>query len=424
MLGQYLITGVNDTAAKVINRQAIVTQSDILTGNGYIHVIDHVLEPATLTIAQMIENNSNFSIFTKVLKATGFYDSLNIVNNPDTTRTFLTCIAEPDSILAKQKIFSYNDMLARYSTTGDPKNRTDSLYLFAAYHILPALKYVADIVSAQSHITLAPQQVITVVLSGTTVYLNQVTFNGVFEQGSALNRAASDNSCTNGVLHILSDELILETRKPYRVDFDPGDQPETRRLTSIYRRPGKSQTFNYGQLQYINWQLSSTTFSYYCEAQTSTNYYWKDDGVSFNLRQKFNSWIEFTTPLIVQGTYKLWVNFRRASMGQYIQVSVDGVILPNLVDFASARPSGTAAILESGGYKVYSFNQSQKNNYGMLAGAINIPTTDRHVIRLTSIKDQGTGAGNTVTLDFFQFIPIGDNQESPLFNRDGSLYYP
>ena len=58
----------------------------------------------------------------------------------------------------------------------------------------------------------------------------------------------------------------------------------------------------------------------------------------------------------------------------------------------------------------------------MCAGNIDIPTTDRHVIRLTSIKDQGTGTGNSVTLDFFQFIPVNEeSQIRPLYNRDGSI---
>ena len=422
--GQYLITGVSQSGSTVINRQATLTQSNILTGNGYIHEIDHVLEPPTLTIAQTIEANANYSIFTQVLKATGFYDTLNIANNPDTTRKFLTCFAEPDSVFAKQNINSYADMFARYSTMKNPRDTTDSLYLFAAYHVLPALKYVADIVSTQSHLTLAPQSVLTVVLSGQAVYLNQVTFNGVFEQGVLLNRFNSDISCTNGVFHILSEQLILKTRTPYRVDFDPGDQPEIRKLTSIFRRAGKSQTFKYGQLKYVNWQATSLTFSYYTEASTTSNYYWFDDGVSFNLRAKFNSWIEFTTPLIVKGKYKLWCNFRRASMGQYIQVSVDGKDLPNIVDFATSRPSGTPDVLLSKPvpYKIYTVNQTQKNNFGMCAGNIDIPTTDRHVIRLTSIKDQGTGTGNSVTLDFFQFIPVNEeSQIRPLYNRDGSI---
>ncbi len=419
--GQYLITGVNNNGSTLINRQAILTQPNILTGNGYIHVIDSVLQPATETIAQMLESNGNYKIFTQLLKATGFYDTLNIANNPDTTRKFLTCFAEPDSILAKQNIFSYSDITARFHTT-NPKNPDDSLYLYTAYHILPALKYVADIVSAQSHLSLAPQSVLTVTLSGQTVLLNEIVFNGVYEAGVPINRLKSDNTCTNGVLNILSSQLLLKARKPFRVDFDPGDQPEIRKLTSVYRRAGKSQTFAYGTLQDVTWQQTKATVSYWTEASTSSNYYWWDDGFGFNLRTNFNNWIEFKTPLIVKGKYKFWCNFRRSSMGQYTQVSVDGEPLTDrYLDFATSRPSGIPSVLESFSYKVYTTNQSQKNNYGMCMGVVDIKTTDRHTLRLTCAKDQGSGSANTVTMDFFQFIPKDDDQLRPLFGRDGAI---
>lgn len=422
MYGQYLITGVNDNGATVINRQALMVQPNILTGNGYIHAIDHVLQPATLTIAKAIEGNSKYSIFTQVLKATGFYDSLNIVNNRDTTRRFLTCLAESDSVLKTIGINSYADIVARYNKTGNPKNPNDSLYLYAAYHIMPALKYVADIVSSQSHLTLAPQSVITVTLSGQTVLLNEVTFRGVLEPGIAINRPNSDNSCTNGVLHDLSGGIVLKVRQPYRVDFDLGDQPEIRKLTAIYRRAGKSQSFTYGQLKDVNWQLATATVSYYVDAATTSNFYWWDDGFSFNLRTSVNNWIEFKTPLIVKGRYKVWMNFRRSNMGQYTQVSVDGVTLPRICDFFSNVPTGvTATVLESQGYKRYTVNQTQNNNFAVLAGVVDIATTDRHTIRLTCIKDQGTGSANSVTFDFIQFIPESDDQLRPLYGRDGSI---
>lgn len=422
MYGQYLITSVNDDGATIINRQATMVQPNILTGNGYIHAIDHILQPATLTIAKAIEANSKYSIFTQVLKATGFYDSLNIVNNKDTTRRFLTCIAESDSVLKNIGINSYADMVAKYNKTGNPKNPNDSLYLYAAYHIMPALKYVADIVSAQSHLTLAPQSVITVTLTGQTVLLNEVTFRGVLEPGIAINRANSDNSCTNGVLHNLNGGLVLKVRQPYRVDFDLGDQPEIRKLTSIYRRAGKSQSFSYGQLKDVNWQLATATVTYYVDAATTSNFYWWDDGFSFNLRTSVNNWIEFKTPLIVKGRYKVWMNFRRSNMGQYTQVSVDGVTTPKICDFFSNVPTGiTATVLESQGYKRYAVNQTQNNNFAVLAGIVDITTTDRHTIRLTCIKDQGTGSTNAVTFDFIQFIPESDDQLRPLYGRDGAI---
>ena len=81
------------------------------------------------------------------------------------------------------------------------------------------------------------------------------------------------------------------------------------------------------------------------------------------------------------------------------------------------------AALEATGYKRYAAESPATNNkqISMLAGTIDVPTTDRHRIRFTCVKDQGSGATNTSTVDFIQFIPESDNQERPLFNKDGTI---
>jgi hypothetical protein len=96
--------------------------------------------------------------------------------------------------------------------------------------------------------------------------------------------------------------------------------------------------------------------------------------------------------------------------------------LGRIVDFTTAVTSGIIpTVLEVNGYKRYAVNQTQNNNYGVYGGIIDVTTTDRHTIRLTCIKDQGTGSTNAVTFDFIQFIPESDDQLRPLYNRDGTL---
>ena len=422
MFGQFLTTGVNESGNTTVNRQAIVTQSNILTGNGYIHVLDHVLRPATLTVAQTIEQNGKFTFLTQALKETGLYDTLNMVNNPDTTRRWLTLLAESDSMLKLNGIASYAAMKAKYCNTGNPKNTSDSLFLYTAYHIIPALDYMTDIISTPSLTTLAPLQVVTTLLNGQVVLLNQATFNGKFEAGIPMDRPASDVSCTNGVMHSLQGAVYIKLRNPVRIDMDLGDQPELRAMTSIFRKAGKTVTLTLGQLANVTWQQGTT--DYFCEAATTTNYYWWTDGITTTLRtaSNTNNWIEFTTPLIVRGKYKVWVNFRKSTSASIVQASVDGNPLSRVMDFSTYIPSTSAsdAVLESQGYKRYSVMPlSNSTQMGELAGAVDIATTDRHKIRLTAIKD---GKG-TVTLDMIQFIPIDSAQSKPLFGKDGSIVY-
>jgi uncharacterized surface protein with fasciclin (FAS1) repeats len=197
MLGQYLITGAQNTGGVtkiVINRQANIVQSDISVGNGIIHVIDNVLIPAKFSVAQLIENNTKYSIFTQALKETGFYDTLNILpaNNPDAKKKFLTVLAESDSVLNVAGFTSYANLKAKYCNTGDPKKLADSLHLYVAYHILYDAKYLADIATSQSQTTLAPLEIVTSSLVGTTILINDITFLGIHELGAPLDRPASD----------------------------------------------------------------------------------------------------------------------------------------------------------------------------------------------------------------------------------------
>ncbi|MES2329316.1 MAG: fasciclin domain-containing protein [Bacteroidota bacterium] len=427
MYGQFLVTGVSDEGVIIINRRAKVTKPNVLTGNGYVHVIDKVLVPATLTVAQLVEKNTRYSIFTQALKATGLYDSLNITNNPDTTLKWRTLIAESDSALNAGGIASYAALKAKYNNTGNPKNLNDSLYLYMSYHILPGIKYIADIVGQQSHKTMAPLEVVTVTIDGQKVLLNEAVFNDILEKGVPINRGLSDNSCSNGVLHEITGNIVLKIRSPYLVNFDFAVQPEILKLTSIYRKAGKSQAFNYGQLADVTWQNTTLqAVNYYCEGPTGTNNYWWDDGFGLNLRygnSAANNWVEFKTPLLVKGKYEVWFMYRRANMGAYTQVSFDGVPTGVIVDFTQSLPSTSAtdAALIAQGFKRYSFNNPNGNNIAQKAGTVTVTTTDRHILRLQAVRDNGSGVTQSVTLDFVQFVPLGTDPTRPVFARNGTI---
>jgi uncharacterized surface protein with fasciclin (FAS1) repeats len=434
MYGQYLIMGTtisDGTTSILVNRQAKITQSNILTGNGYIHVIDHVLQPANQTLAAMVEANTKYSIFTQALKATGLYDTLNINNNTDTTRRWLTLIAESDSVLKVAGVNSYADLVKKYNNTGNPKNTSDSLFLYMAYHIMTGIKYMADIVSASSHPTLAPLNVIGATLSGDSIILNRATFNGSFEFGTLLDRHNSDNSATNGAMHCLLGDIYIKVRTPVRLYWDVADQPELRKLTSIFRKSGQSYlNIAPGYFSGITWQNTTLTAVSYIvigTAETKGLGYWYDDYLGINLRVQpnQNQWIEFTTPLLVAGKYKVWVCVRNCTQGKYIQASVDGVALPKVMDL-TANPGvlSTDAVLESQGFKHYDSTSTYALgfHFAVLAGTVTINTTDTHKFRLTAIKDYSS-SGNTVYLDMIEFIPVDMDQQYPRVKRDGTMQY-
>jgi uncharacterized surface protein with fasciclin (FAS1) repeats len=432
MFGQYLITGTRNIDGEtkvVVNRQANIVQSDITVGNGIIHVIDEVLQPARFSVAQLVENNPKYSVFTQALKETGFFNKLNIlpVNNPDVNTKFLTLLAESDSVLNAAGYGSYAALKAKYCNTGNPANVLDSLYLFVAYHILYDAKYLADIATSQSQTTLAPLEIVSSTLQGTTILINDVTFLGVHEPGAPIDRAASDNSATNGVLNSVLQHYTLKIRQPVRVDWDVADQPEIRKLTAIFRRstanPSWTQTGG-NPFRDIAWQDGAMAFGPQYLWSTSgsvTNYALYSDILMLPTGGPNRVlWWEFRTPLIVRGKYKVWVGYRpQKQSGSSLnvnQVSIDGVALPKLLEFTVNRPVGTDAELEAQGWKQYTENTT--TNFGArLLGIIDIKTTDRHILRIQNI----TGTQNNNNLDIIQFIPIADDQVYPRFRPDGTL---
>jgi len=423
MFGQYLITGarnIDGITKVVVNRQANIVQSDIRVGNGIIHVIDQVLQPAKFSVAQLVENNPKYSVFTRALKETGFYDTLNILpsNNPDPKRKFLTLLAESDSVLNAAGFSTYEALKAKYCNTGDPKNTLDSLYLFVAYHILYDAKYLADIASSQSQTTLAPLEIITTSLIGQTILINDVTFLGVYEPGSPINRSASDNSATNGVLNSVNVHYYVKMRKPVRIDWDVCTFPEIMKLTAYYRKASYNFDFSAGQPIKDIYFPGPSSLSYNYNASGSSSYGIYQDFLQIPLGPTGRSpYIEMTTPLIVRGKYKLWIGWR-GNGSSMVQVLFDGEALPTILNFKDYLPSGTEAELESQGWKRYLVFIT--SNFPMrLMGVVDVKTTARHVIRLQHIKNNG----NSNWVDFIQFIPVGDDQLYPKFNSDGSMVF-
>lgn len=423
MFGQYLITGarnIDGITKVVVNRQASIIQSDITVGNGIIHVIDHILVPAKLSLAELVESDLKYSIFTMALKETGFFDELNILsaNNPDPEKKFLTLLAESDSVLNVAGFNTYEALKTKYCNTGNPKNPLDSLHLFMAYHILYDAKYLADIASSQSQTTLAPLEILTTSLIGQTILINDVTFLGIHEPGSPLNRSASDNSATNGVLNSVNLHYGIKMRKPVRIDWDVCDFPEIKKLSAYYRKQSYTFDFSAGQPIKDIYFPGPSSLSYNYNASGSSSYGIYQDFLQIPLGPTGRSpYIDMTTPLIVRGKYKVWIGWR-GNGSSIVQVLFDGEALPAILNFKDYLPSGTEAELESQGWKHYLVNTTG-NFPSRLVGVVDVKTTERHTLRLQHIKNNG----NSNWVDFIQFIPVSDDQLYPKFNSDGSMVF-
>jgi len=448
MFNQYLTSGVvnvNGASSYIVNGQALILQSNISLGNGVMHVIDHVLQPATSTIAQLIDLNSKYTIFDAALKATGLYDTLNVPANVATnqSRAYFTVFAEPDSVYQSIGIPSFAALQLKYSAPGSNPlhNPNDGLYDYMAYHILAENSYLTDILSKPSHISIDPgQDVISDVLQNTTIQLDYDNILGVQYPGASVDRPHSNIPSTNGVLHSLLGDIYIKVFPPTEVDWDLADQPEFRKQTSIFRVAGKSSVGLTSPMTNITFSDPAGTVTYDCQATGNGTYYWWNDVITMhNFRNTVGTGsiysINFTTPILIKGKYKVWVTWTHTSENSGIQWYFDGVALQNVCPVIQTSNIGqtpgisvtaSGPVLEAAGWKRYTeapVSTTTNNFYNVVdefyAGIVNITTTDHHVLRYQAI---GPANANATAIDIVQFLPIANNQEEPrYFRRDGSI---
>lgn len=426
MLGQYLTTGASSEDGNtnvIVNKTSRIIRGNIEVGNGVVHVIDRVLDKAVKTLTEKIAEDESLSLFNEAIKATGWDDRLDepVTYDQDSIPSYVTVFAQSNSVFEEAGIHTLEDLKERYSQTGDPTNPEDSLNLFVAYRVLPGLKYMADIVTTPAHITKAPNEIISVKMNRDTILLNEQTFQGNFERGVAVDRTNSDITAVNGVLHRVKENFNIKLRFPTPVYFDVGDQPEFRQLSSVFRRPGNSQSFSSGELQDIEWGggLPITYVAHPAGSRESQTYYgdWLE---ILRLRTGSSSWIEFRTPVIVKGQYKVWITYRTNGRASVKQAYFNGRPLANLVDFREyPNTQDPPRVRESQGYK-----QSLSGGGGgvfnsRLLGIINVESTDRHIFRLEAL----TGAGGPSWIDVIEFRPVEMDQLWPKFNGEGELIY-
>ncbi|WP_437919710.1 fasciclin domain-containing protein [Sphingobacterium sp. LRF_L2] len=426
--GQFLLTGVSNQSGQArytINRTANVSQANIRTGNGIVHVLDRTIQPATETVAEVIANDPDYTIFTELLRKTGYYDRLNTPLGTDST--WYTVFAQNDETYRTLGFQDYQSLEEFYSNTGNPQNVKDSLNLYAAYHIVDQLDYLADVISTQTLKTLAPLEILTTKLQNTTILINEDTFNGEIEPGVEISRSQSDIQAINGVVHQLLGNVQIKVRQPFAVYWDVTDQPELRKLTSIFRR-GKGDLVSFTDTTVfsgIKWQGGAIRYN--TTVSTAAENYVNEDFLSMYLRTGAETqWIELKTPLLVKGRYKVWVGFRRAR-AQTIQVLFNNKLLtnPKLIDVSPYYDYTDENIAESEGYKRYTTvttgttSTIKRSMIGRLVGIIDVETTEQHKLKFVSLTNE-SGAQNLFNLDMIHFIPVDQDQQWPRFRRDGT----
>lgn len=428
--GQFLITGaafIDGASSITVNKDARIINSNIVVGNGIIHVLDKALLVANKTLAKTIEEDPSLSLFTEALKITGWFDKLDepLTYDADSISNHLTVIAEKNEVFQEAGFNTIDDLKSRYSHLEDPLNVEDSLNLFVAYRIVPGLNYLADLATTPATLTKAPLEVLTFKLVADSLLINEQTFNGILEKGFEINRDQSDVTSSNGVLHFVKENFFIKKRFPSPVYFDLGDQPEVRQLSSIFRKPGNRASFLNSELSEVYW-ADSQSLIYRAPSIGDGAYLdraWHGDIIELTrFRNGYLDPLTFDTPVIIKGQYKVWVSYRQNGRSSAaVRVSVNDVPLSRMINFTEyGNTSLPERVLESQGYKRHIEPFTNRFNC-RLAGIINIPTTGRHKLTFEAVQDSRNGE---TWIDVVEFRPVDMDQLYPKFESggDGLIY--
>lgn len=95
----------------VANGKATLYETDIEYSNGFVHKMDGVLDPPTLTIgAFMKQNPDKYSVFVAGLERGGMMDTVTNLTDASGARIRLTLFAETNEVLLKAGITNFNSM--------------------------------------------------------------------------------------------------------------------------------------------------------------------------------------------------------------------------------------------------------------------------------------------------------------------------
>jgi uncharacterized surface protein with fasciclin (FAS1) repeats len=430
MYGQYLVSGavnVNGVSRIQIDNQASIITGNISVGNGIIHVIDKVLKPATMTIAQTLESNpEKYSIFTEALKLTGFYERLNFrpKENPTESEKYLTIFAETNDALREAGILDIGDLVDNFNST-DPTNPADSLNLYVAYHVVKGAYYFIDILNPVKLATLSPKSITTTTKSDTEVAINEVLINNIIEEGAPVLRTQSDLTASNGVVHAVHKHYFIVNRPATALYWDVADQPEFRKQSAW--RSG-SYTYDIAKMPpmaNLKWDIKTMIYR-----GNFGRGYWNDvlqtplvspDAPGTNTLNRAN-YIEFHSPYLAPGKYKLWVCYPRAGRGGPMVFWFNGKKLNRTVDLfvGSGTGSMTDEQREQLGWKRYMgpSNINIDNAMGRLLGTVTVTEEGTQVIRM---ENSNGSYHNDYYIDMFHFIPEKDEQLWPRFWTTGRV---
>jgi len=388
---------------------------------------------------QVFSLPDNFSLMKDILMQSGLSETLG-----DTTQSY-TFFIQDNADFAAADIHNVNDLIEILRATV-PEGKSDSALLvdYIKYRSIPYAFEVDSLLNSNELMTLADGKKIFLSIDKSTspLCLKFNDLNGHLAAPDAVLDSVSLYSnlhCSNGIIYKIKGNLWAKNRTPYRVYWDIAEQPELMALPN-FRQSGCNATFHADELSYITFQVDPDCPDDYDHIEYHRGEMPQDIS-TFNDRFQYTyadylrlwmdmggiQWIEFKTPVLVKGTYKVWLCYRRESDGTiravFKQGGYEDQLLPHQIDMSLYMPNPEAEgsspeQLEMLGWKRYNAKKYSYVVASYLLGTIEVYETGRHTLRFEALSHLRCYClGNW---DMIQFIPVNENQLSPRIDMLGN----
>jgi uncharacterized surface protein with fasciclin (FAS1) repeats len=389
------------TDAVYLNGEARIRAFDIPATNGIIHSIEDVLEPLTATIYNRLED-PKYTIFLEAVLATGLDEKLNKVytdavdenGEPVQQRFKYTTFAVSNNTFAQEGIQSLQDLLEKLDVPvgSDYKDPANGLYRYMAYHILNQQRSYADLgdfpedANSVNFETMATNELMKV-SNGPS----ELVINADVESDDYIEFVAYNIIAKNGVLHEVNNWMPIFSPERVPVIWEFTDYPDVAANVTNFQKSDLgaqyNKTFTAGDLTSIKWQSVPETRAdvLIYRNNRSNDGAWYQGSLNwdhFRVTLGESGWIEFKSPTIVRGKYKVslvWVS--------PVSTSNSGVC-SFILDNQELYP------------RLVISNTSSDRKQTQVLGEVDFMETTSHLMRILSLD------GKLIILDHIRFDPI------------------
>lgn len=376
--GDHLVVTFSEGGLETIKvNGAEIKERDIQVENGIIHRLDQVLAPVVGSVVDRLAGAEDYSIFSNALDISGLDDSLDIItidlNEAIDFRSRFTLFVESDEVFLQNGITSAQDLVEKYSDTGDPAGRNDGFYQFVAYHIIPDLVFLNDIDSF-NYATLDGNMQINVKVEN-NIFLNRHTDDQGMEHFNTVIVEKSNQQAKNGTYHAI--DKVLEP-------FEPDPVYTVIDLTN-YQGISLGQEYTERELKDIPGISTENTGIWF------RNSILADGETNLQTTENTVGWVvEFNLPPVTRGNYDVYFYWASHPINSWwAQAFWDGAILGGTFSFQhQKRWPGT--------------EWKRDYNTSQYMGRLVLVETEPHTIKFVSLLE---GFGN---FDYLTLIPVED----------------